>query len=347
MSTFNTTKKFKKFYKQNNSINLIFCRLCGLQLLLSFLFFTPRIVQGDDPLILANVPTFLTGLVAIAQDQQYFSNRHLQLKITSHPTGEEAMTALEKGQADLATVAETAFVLHLFDQPDLRVLALIGSWDNDVRILARRDQGITRPGELKGKRIGTQQRLSTHFFLDQFLLKHGLGMQEVTPVFAKAPELAENLKNGVVDAISMRDPFISQAQAGLGERAVLFEDPGLYEKVFLLAVLKKDLPAREAVLTRFIDALIQAESFIRQEPERARELLRRQDTKVADELQRAWPDLRLRVWLDHRFILTLENVADWAMRNQLVTSRPMPNFLNNLYTRPLQQLRPIAINLLD
>ncbi|MEO5344981.1 MAG: ABC transporter substrate-binding protein [Magnetococcus sp. YQC-9] len=303
--------------------------------------------QAQEQLTLANTPTFLTGLVTIAQDQKFYAAEDLAITIHDHPTGDEALFAVEKGEADIATVAETAFVLHRFEQPDLRVLGLIGSWDNEVRILARRDKGIDKPEDLRGKRIGTQQRLSTYFFLDQFLLKYGLTIHEIIPVFAKAPQLAEALLTGGVDAISMRDPFISRAREQLGENGVLFEAPGLYDKVFLLAMRRQNLVAKDEAISRLLKALLRAEHFIRQHPEQAREILRRAQPEAGTELDRAWLNLRLRVWLDHRFVLTLEHVADWALRNHLVPDQPIPDFLPNLHPQPLRQLRPIAINLLN
>lgn len=304
-------------------------------------------VEANERLTLANAPAFMTGLVTIAQAQGLFVANQLEVTLRDFPTGEEALQAVENGEADVATVAETAFTLHLFQQPELRALALIGGWDNDVRILARRDAGITKPGDLRGKRIGTQQRLSTYFFLDQFLQKHRMTMADVTPVFAKAPLLANALLTGEVDAISMRDPFTSQAQAQLGNLAVLFEEPGLYDKVFLLAVMNKVADARESAISRLLQSLIQAEEFVRSQPDLARQRLRQAQPEAGAELDRAWSGLRLRVWLDHHFILTLENVADWAIRHHLVKAAFPPNFLHNLKSKPLQRLRPIAVNLLD
>lgn len=318
-----------------------------LALLLLLIALTPCRGDADERLVLANAPAFMTGLVTIAQAQGYFAAVGLTVALKDHPTGDEALLSVEKGEADVATVAETAFTLHLFAHRELRVLALIGGWDNDVRILARRDAGIAAPADLKGKRIGTQQRLSTQFFLDQFLLKHGMTLADVTPVYAKAPEVARALVAGEVDAISMRDPFVSQAQAQLGGNAVLFEEPGLYDKVFLLAVREETITSREDALSLLLQALIRAEALVRAEPEQARAILGRAQPEAAAELERAWPTLRLRVWLDHRFILTLENVADWAMRQQLVATMAIPNFLHNLEPRLLRKIRPVAVTLPD
>ncbi|MEO5341583.1 MAG: ABC transporter substrate-binding protein [Magnetococcus sp. MYC-9] len=318
-----------------------------MALLLPIMVGMPGAVQAVERLLLANAPAFLTGLVTVAQAQGLFASHGLEVTVQNHPTGDEALLSVEQGKAEVATVAETAFVLHLFRQPDLRVVAAIGGWDNDVRILARRDAGITRPGDLRGKRIGTQQRLSTYFFLDQFLLKHGMSVADITPVFAKAPLLANALVAGEVDAISMRDPFVSQAQAQLGDLAVLFEEPGLYDKVFLLATREETLAAREQAISLLLEALLQAETFVRHHPDRARTMLQQAQPEAAVELERAWPNLRLRVWLDHRFLLTLENVAGWAIRHHLIEPCAIPNFLPNLRPQPLQRLRPIAVNLLE
>ncbi|MBF0311324.1 MAG: ABC transporter substrate-binding protein [Magnetococcales bacterium] len=296
-------------------------------------------------LVVAHTPTLLTGLVTLAQRLGYFRNAGLDVVLSEHATGDEALQRVESGQADLATVAETAFVLRLFERPQLRALAVIGGSDNEVRILARKDAGIAVPSDLNGKRIATQKRLSTHFFLDQFLLKNGLSMQDITPHFHKLPELPDRIVAGEVDAISTRDPFLSRATARLGENAVVFEAIGLYDKVFLLATLEESLPGREKALERFLHALIRAEAFVRDSDNEARKLLLR--LLPGEELESQWQHARLRVWLDHRFLLTLENVADWAIRNDLTDKRTLPNFLSNLEAGPLRSVRPVAVNLLE
>ncbi|MBF0296161.1 MAG: NrtA/SsuA/CpmA family ABC transporter substrate-binding protein [Magnetococcales bacterium] len=298
---------------------------------------------AGERLTLADAPTLLTGLVALANHLGHFRAADLELAILPFATGDQALQAMEEGRADVATVAETAFVLRLFGQPELRALAVIGGCDNEVRILARRDAGIGALADLRGKRIATQQRLSTHFFLDQVLLKHGMTMADITPVFRKLPELPDLITSGRVDAVITRDPFLSQAIGQLGENAIVLEAPGLYDKVFLLAMLRERLGQRGPAIQKLLTALVRTEAYVRDHGQEAHDLLVR--LLPNEKLSSVWHHTRLRLWLDHRFLLTLEDVAAWAMRSQLVQADRVPNFLANIAAEPLRRVRPIAVNL--
>ncbi|MBF0181672.1 MAG: NrtA/SsuA/CpmA family ABC transporter substrate-binding protein [Magnetococcales bacterium] len=309
------------------------------------LLWQTRLAVAGERLTLADAPTLLTGLVALANHLGHFRAADLDLSILPFSTGDQALKAMEEGRAEVATVAETAFVLRLFGQPELRVLAVIGGCDNEVRILARRDAGIGALADLRGKRIATQERLSTHFFLDQVLLKHGMTMADITPVFRKLPELPDLINEGRVDAIIIRDPFLSQATERLGGNAILLEAPGLYDKVFLLAVRRELLEKRGPAIHQLLTALARTEAYVRDHGQEAHDLLAR--LMPNEKLTPLWRHTRLRLWLDHRFLLTLEDVAAWAMRSQLVKADSVPNFLANIAAEPLRRVRPIAVNLPD
>ncbi|WP_130470709.1 ABC transporter substrate-binding protein [Candidatus Magnetaquicoccus inordinatus] len=313
----------------------------------SFLLLLPVLAHSQETLRLANPTTFLTGLITLAQHRQTFAAHGLTIISIPVPTGDEALTAVEQKQADLATAAETAFTLHSLTNPSWRLLAEIGDWDNEVQILARRDAEIHAPKDLRGKRIGTQNRLSTFFFLDQYLMKQGLSLDEITIHFMQANELAEALATEKVQAISARDPYLSQAKNLLGPDNIRhFAAPGLYRKTFLLASDSATIAAKKEAISRFLQALIQTEEFVRKHPLQARQLLQQHHAGEAD-LQRIWQEIRLAVWLDQHLLLTMEQVAAWAMRNKMVPTTAIPNFLHNVDPQPLRQIRPIAVNLLQ
>ncbi|NGZ07275.1 MAG: ABC transporter substrate-binding protein [Magnetococcales bacterium] len=294
---------------------------------------------------MADTPTLLTGLIPLAQQLEFFHQAGVDLRIQAHATGDQALQALVAKEADVASLAETAFVLRLFDQPDLRVLSVIGGCDNEVRILARRDAGIQTLADLRGKRVATQQRLSTHFFLDQVLLKYGINPEEITTIFQKLPRLPDMIVSKEVDAIVTRDPYLSQALERLGENGLLLEAPGLYDKVYVLAVRRESLIHRAEELQQLLTALLRAEHYARDHAATAQALLA---TLLPEEnLALHWHHTRLRLWLDHRFLLTLEEVAEWAIRKQLVAGKSVPNFQGNLAPEILRRIRPIAVNLME
>ncbi len=310
------------------------------------LLLLPVTGSSEEVLRLANPTTFLTGLITLAKHRQLFAHHDLSVTLLGMPTGDEALQAVEENRADLASTAETAFTLLGLANPSWRAVAQIGDWDNEVRILARRDAGINMPKDLRGKRIATQNRLSSFFFLEQYLMKQGFTLRDIIPVFLPSKELAAALVNKEVDAISSRDPFLSHAKKQLADQALELAAPGLYRKTFLLAGQAHTMENKKSAIIHLLQALIQTEQFVREQPETARKLLQQHHADEAD-LQRIWSEIRLGVWLDHHLVLTMEQVAEWAMRNRMVPAGKIPNFSANIDRQPLQSVRPIAINLVQ
>jgi hypothetical protein len=88
-----------------------------------------------------------------------------------------------------------------------------------------------------------------------------------------------------------------------------------------------------------------AAALIRNDPERAKAVLR-QRLAADDEFVRwVWPQLVFRLSLDQSLLKTLESEARWALREGHVTGRAAPNFLPFLHRTPLMQVRPSAVGI--
>lgn len=186
-------------------ILFVFCLLLGLSALTPVAYAAERLVVADAPTLL------LTGLTGIAAEKGYFTEQGLEVEIKEFKAGDDATRAMFEGKADIAPVAETAFVFDSFRENDFSLFATIGSWGNEVKIVARSDRNINSIADLRGKRAGTHPKISVHFFLSQALLKHGLTMRDIKPAFKKAAELPAALEAGEIDAFSLREPFIGEA----------------------------------------------------------------------------------------------------------------------------------------
>ena len=67
----------------------------------------------------------------------------------------------------MAIAADFVGVRNMFEHQDLRVVAQVS--DHDVfRLIARRDKGISRPVNLKGKTIGLTKKPLANFTWDVF-----------------------------------------------------------------------------------------------------------------------------------------------------------------------------------
>ena len=61
--------------------------------------------------------------------------------------------------ADLATAAELVVTLGSFSRADLAIIATISASSHQIKLIARRSAGVTAPSQLRGKRVGTVQKM--------------------------------------------------------------------------------------------------------------------------------------------------------------------------------------------
>lgn len=299
-----------------------------------------------ERLVVADAPTLLTGLLSIAVQKGYFTEQGLEVKIEETRTGDEATRAMFDGRADIATVAETAFVFDSFREQDFSLFATIGSWDNEVKIVARTDRNINSIADLRGKIVGTHPKISVHYFLSQALLKHGLTMHDIKPVFMKAAELPAALEAGEIDAFSLREPFIGEARQRLNGKVKIFEEPGLYWKSFSLVARNKTLTERPAAMQAFLRALRKAELLVREQPDEAAAILAKQLNSTPEKIASDLHQVKLRLSLEQRLAYVLENVASWAMNENLLTAKRMPNYLLLINGDALRKVKPNAVTII-
>src|SRR5208283_5243276 len=122
-----------------------------------------------------------------------------------HPFGKIALNAVVEGKADLGTVADTPIVFTVMNGQKIAILATTQTSNRNEAIIARRDRGIAKPADLKGKKIGVPFGTHADFFTDIFLIAHGIDREKVKTIDIKPDEIATALVTGRVDAVSIFD----------------------------------------------------------------------------------------------------------------------------------------------
>ncbi|HEY6237132.1 MAG TPA: NrtA/SsuA/CpmA family ABC transporter substrate-binding protein, partial [Candidatus Elarobacter sp.] len=237
----------------------------------------------------------LAALAIIALDRKFFEAAGVDVAVKKYNSGNLALKGFLAGEADLATTADIPIAFESLARQDFSIVATIGSSDNEPRIVARKDRGIQAPEDLRGKRVATQKSSAVHFFLHMYLLQHGMTVEDVQLSFMKPEELVKALVDGQIDAFSMREPFVSQALAPLGDNALVFMQPGLYRKTFNVVAHNDLLKQRPLVLQRVLQALMQAETFALQQPEAAIAIVAQSLESKPAEIAGLWKDSNLMV----------------------------------------------------
>ncbi len=291
------------------------------------------------------------ALVWIARDAGYFRQEGVRVKLRSYPSGRRALEGMLANQVELAVVAETPLAVASWNHPGLRIYATLGRSDNNICLLARRDHGIRRPADLRGKRVATQRGSAVHFFLSSFLLDAGLTEKEVEIRFLEVEELAPAFGRGEVDAISMRDPVLEQAEALAGrENTVRFCVPGLYTKSYNLVGWQDYYPRHPEVIEGVLRALERAAALAREDPARAQHILNARLQLDPKHLAQLWSGVDFRLSLNQALLVSLQEEARWAATAGIVekgVGQPhrVPDLLGMIDVRPLQKVLSQAVGL--
>ena len=293
-----------------------------------------------------------TATVWLALERGLYRREGVRVRLQPYPSGKRALQGMLRHQVELAVAAETPLAITLPFQPGLRLYGSLSSSDDNICVLARRDHGILRAADLRGKRIATQRGSAVHFFLSSFLLDAGLEPQDVKLRFLPVEALADAFGKGTVDAISMRDPVLARAASLAGPgNSIRFCRPGLYTKTYSLVGWKDFDKRHPGAMEAILRALIRASALIRNDPDEAAGALQKELGTAAPRLREMWQKGRFVVSLGQALLVSLQEELRWAAANGLVDPSVLapgryPDFLERIDTAPLRRVAPGAVGLI-
>jgi ABC-type nitrate/sulfonate/bicarbonate transport system substrate-binding protein len=299
-----------------------------------------------EPLRLAVSATPLCLPIFVADKLNYFADEGLNLQLQDMVGGHRAMQALLDGHADLATASETVLVFNSFKSRQFAVLGSFVSSNKDSKIIVRAGAGIAQWQDMPGKRIGTVLGAASHYFLDTSLLAAGLDPRAMKVQQAQPETMAEQLKRGELDALSIWEPFPFKILQTVPGSRVLPSSIS-YRLSFNLVADQALIGARDDELARLLRALDRAERFIANKPAEAQALLRERLKLDQGFIDWIWPSYQYRLSLDQALLASLEAQARWAQREGHVAGERPPNYLALIYSKPLRQVAPAAVSLIE
>ena len=121
----------------------------------------------SEPITIAYSPFESIALLCIAEDQHFFSRNGLNVTLRKYDTGVGALDGMLNGEADIA-VGTTEFPLvgRAFQKERIRTIGSIAK-SEFVYLIGRKDRGIEKVSDLKGKKVGTTLRTIAQFLSRQ------------------------------------------------------------------------------------------------------------------------------------------------------------------------------------
>jgi NitT/TauT family transport system substrate-binding protein len=276
----------------------------------------------------------------IAREKGFFLEEGLDATIRFYPSGKKALEAMFAGEVDSATLTETPIVLASFIRDDFSVFATFAySYDNS-KVIGRKDKGVVKPADLKGKKIGFTAKTSSHFFVHLYLIEHQLDPVHVELVDFAPPDLLGALKDGKVDAIAKFEPYASEALKALPGKTVRLPESKLYKETFNIAVMRSYAEGHPVLLNRILKAVDKAIIFIKQDRNESIAVMNKSLELAGNSFVSVQDDLVFELTLDHSLFTIFEDEARWAIKNGLTNKIKIPNYLDYLYPVAMKAIKP-------
>jgi len=212
--------------------------------------------------------TEVTNLL-VDEDKGFFKAKGLDLQYVPGAGGGDAIRNILTGQADLAFTDPGSFFAALEKGEKLRAIYDIYP-QNVFNVVSLKSRNITKPADLKGKKIGVYS-LSSGTRQNLLVLLHQAGLREsdVTIVVTGLLNFAP-LMQGQVDATAATDTgLLVGRQKGLADVNVMEVKNYLNVSSDLFVVREETYQQKKELLKKFLAAYRDSVNWMIQQPEEA------------------------------------------------------------------------------
>jgi len=281
----------------------------------------------------------------IASEKGIFLKHGLDAEVINYDAGRSSVGALLSGQADFAVAGDFVGVTNIFDNSDLRMLAVASNQDV-FRMLALKDHGIAVPADLRGKRVGVTRRNASEYYLGQFLTANGLTLDEIIVIDLPPADIAAQLRSGDLDAGVVFEPHAYEAAGDIGANLLNWSAQSQQRAQAVVFTTRQFLADRPDVAVRYVQALAEAESFLRQNDRESREITAEALRYPQPYVDYIWDKIDFELSFKQDILLTLESQARWIIANGLTAATQVPNFLDFMWFEGLAAAKPESITII-
>ncbi|MBI9074548.1 MAG: ABC transporter substrate-binding protein [Desulfatibacillum sp.] len=288
----------------------------------------------------------ISAPVVLAQGKGYFDAEGLDVDFMGHySSGKTAFEAMLRGEADVSVVATTPVVVNSFSRDDFFIFVTYTTSYEGVKIIGRRDMGVSSASDLKGKTIGIVPGTISQLFLDSVLAYNRILPGEVTMKEVKPEAIPELLKSGVIQAGSVWEPHAYNAQQVNKDTSVKIPSFDVYRIAVCLAATRDFAQKHPGVLIKMVKALDKATTHMRENTEQAQADLVKLLHTDKETLVRLWEEVDFELSLDQVLLMTMDNEAIWLMEHHFTNQQKIPDYTHFVYCAPLEAVKPRAVTI--
>jgi NitT/TauT family transport system substrate-binding protein len=207
---------------------------------------------------------------AVSYMKEHCKKFGLDVQEIVFPKGIDIFPAIVRGEVDLAASAADAAIANRSGGGQVVVVA--GFAKGGARLVAGKDEAITKVADLKGKKVGVARGGAQELLLLAELSKAGLTWsdapgKDVQLVYLPFADLNQALLQKQIAAMCQSEPQSSQAiNKGFGKEVLKPYDTPLGEPVRVMVMTEKLYRERPQVAQKVLDCFVDATRYFIQNP---------------------------------------------------------------------------------
>lgn len=313
-----------------------------------------RANQQDDPTAMPStairvaLPTLVScGAFYVGLDRGFFAKRNLQVTVQPFAMGRLALNAVKTDNADLAVMADTAFMFSVIRGDKLATLGTVFASRRNIAVVSRQDSGIHSAHDLIGKNVATVNGTNNQYFLDALLVSGNVDRSLVNIVYLPPDQLVSSLKEGKIDAATLWHPTFYKAQQALGMPITRIYGDDIFVFRFLLGGKSDYVKQNSKTMRELLEALDESNKFIYAHPTQARSIIGNALGLDPATLANDFDPTDFKLSLDQTLLLALDEQTRWAVRRNMAPEGTQPNYLDFMQQAPLASVRADAVKIIQ
>ena len=286
-----------------------------------------------------------SALILIAENQGFFIHNGLRVNLRNYGNGVAAIRAMKSDEANISLSAEFTIITEAFKKETISILACIDKYQ-PTYIVARKDKGIKKISDFKGKKIGVPHGSISEFYLGRFLELNSMNIKDVILVDIDPKPPLDKITNGSIDAVVSRQIVVTPIIKRLGSNYTSWPVQSGQLTYLVIACKNKWVAGHPETIRKFLKSLREAEDYLIRHTDEAKAIVQKclnyDDSYIAS----VWSHHQFSLSLDQTLIVAMKDEAQWMIKNKLTSEREIPDFVNYIYIDGLKTVKPEAVNII-
>lgn len=264
-------------------------------------------IRYAAPLTIAAAPVY------VADAMGFWTEEGVDVEMTYFDSGRKALDALLSDNAELMSVSETPPLRAYLGGSKINVVTTVTE-HKEAKLTVRTDK-ISKPEDIKGKKIGTVAGTNSDYYMYRWLEENGIKVDEVEIIQLDAAPLAQAFVQGDVDAMFAWEPHNFNAYSKVPDNAASWPTE-LYNGRHCIIMNSEYLNDNTDKAEKIIRGFIKAEEYIKNNPEDAKRIVRETTGMSEDALNQLWEEYTYKVQLDDGLLDIINGEAAWIKSSE-------------------------------